>query len=306
MVKINPGLTDSQTGILERLMKRHRALFNDFPGIAHEHPDEWLRILVDLKDELALKTPPLFRNSPKDRIEIDRVFDMNRTTGRMGEIPIGRGSPYALQVFVARRNGKPWPVVDMRPLNALVPADSYPIPRQDEVLDAIGGHLYITSLDVTSSFYQRMIHVPDQYRTTVASHRGHEYFRVAVMGYKRSVQHNQRLFNKMFKSLLWRTVCVYIDDIFIYSNSFEEHVRDLDKVMQILSDKGFTLKAKKAFIAYQSIEVLGRQVDCLGLSSTVEKMEAIQKIEFPRNLKDLESFIGLASWNRHLIPFLAH
>ena len=126
------------------------------------------------------------------------------------------------------------------------------------------------------------------------------------MGYKRSVQHNQHLFDQMFKNLLWRTVCVYIDDIFIYSNSFEEHVQDLDEVMQILSNKGFTLKAKKAFIGYQSIEVLGRQVDRLGLSSMAEKMEAIRKIEFPANLKDLESFIGLASWNCHLIPFLAY
>ena len=126
------------------------------------------------------------------------------------------------------------------------------------------------------------------------------------MGYKCSVQHNQCLFDQMFKNLLWHTVCVYIDDIFIYSNSFEEHVQDLDEVMQILSNKGFTLKAKKAFIGYQSIEVLGHQVDCLRLSSMAEKMEAIRKIEFPANLKDLESFIGLASWNCHLIPFLAY
>jgi len=151
-----------------------------------------------------------------------------------------------------------------------------------------------------------MIYKPDQYRTAIASHRGHEYFKVAVMGYKHSVQHNQCLFDQMFKNLLWHTVCVYIDDIFIYSNSFKEHVQDLDEVMQILSNKGFTLKAKKAFIGYQLIEVLGRQVDRLGLSSTAKKTEAIRKIEFPANLKDLESFIGLASWNRHLIPFLAY
>src|SRR5438477_9134044 len=148
-------------------------------------------------------------------------------------------------------------MVNMRPLNSLVPADSYPIPHQDEVLDAIGGHLFITLLDVTSSFYQHMIYKPDQYHTAIASHRGHEYFKVAVMGYKCSVQHNQRLFDQMFKNLLWRTVCVYIDDIFIYSNSFEEHICDLDEVMRILADKGFTLKASKAFIGYQSIEVLG-------------------------------------------------
>src|SRR5438045_4332156 len=117
------------------------------------------------------------------------------------------------------------------------------------------------------------------------------------MEYKRSVQHNQHLCDQMFKNLLWCTVCVYIDDIFIYSNSFKEHIHDLNEVMQILSNKGFTLKAKKAFITYQSIEVLGCQVDHLGLSSTAEKTEVIQRITFPVNLKDLESFIGLTSWN---------
>ena len=127
-----------------------------------------------------------------------------------------------------------------------------------------------------------------------------------MMGYKRLVQYNQQLFDKMFKSLLQQTICVYIDNIFIYSNSFEEYVQDLDKVIQILSDKGFTFKAKKAFIAYQSIEVLDYQVDHLGLSSIAKKTKAIQKIEFSRNLKDLERFIGLALQNQYLIPFLVY
>src|SRR5438045_6669325 len=126
------------------------------------------------------------------------------------------------------------------------------------------------------------------------------------MEYKRSVQHNQHLCDQMFKNLLWCTVCVYIDDILIYSNSFNEHIQDLDEVMQILSNKGFTIKAKKAFIGYQSIKVLGHQVDRFRLSSTAEKMEAIRKLEFPANLKDLDSVIGLTSWNCHLIPFLAY
>ena len=65
--------------------------------------------------------------------------------------------------------------------------------------------------------------------------------------------------------------------------------------MQILSNKGFTLKAKKAFIGYQLIKVLGCQVDRLRLSSIAEKTKTIRKIEFLVNLKDLESFISLTS-----------
>ena len=95
---------------------------------------------------------------------------MNCNTARMGKVPIGKGLPYALQVFITHWNGKLQPVVDMRLLNMRIPADSYPIPQQDEVLEAIGGHLFIMLLNVTSSFYQCMIHTPDQYWTAVASH----------------------------------------------------------------------------------------------------------------------------------------
>ena len=128
-VQINPDLTKVQQSDLKRLAKRHRALFNDTPGIAREPKEEWLRIPVPEEKELSLKTPPLFRNSPKDKIEIDKIFDKNVELGRLCDVPIGKGSPYALQVFVVHRNGKPRPVVDMRPLNAMVPGDSYPIPR---------------------------------------------------------------------------------------------------------------------------------------------------------------------------------
>ena len=106
-VNINPDLSGDQIDMLARLVRRHRTLFNDSPGIAHEPRDEWLQIPVDPKDELAYKTPPLFCNSPRDCTEINKVFDVNWSTGRMGEVPISKGSPYALQVFVARQNGKP-------------------------------------------------------------------------------------------------------------------------------------------------------------------------------------------------------
>ena len=52
-------------------------MFNDLLGIAYEPLDEWLQIPVDLKDELAYKTPPLFHNSLRDYIKIDKVFDTN-------------------------------------------------------------------------------------------------------------------------------------------------------------------------------------------------------------------------------------
>jgi hypothetical protein len=78
-----------------------------------------------------------------------------------------RPSPYSMQVFVVRHKGKERPVINMRMLNELVPGDAYSLPSQEDILANISGMKFISALDITSAFYQRMIHPDDRYRTGV-------------------------------------------------------------------------------------------------------------------------------------------
>lgn len=89
----------------------------------------------------------------------------------------------------------------MRMLNELVPSDAYPLPRQEDILANISGMTFISTLDITSAFYQHIMHPDDRYRTGIVIHRGHEMFIVSLMGYKRSVQHQQKLMDKAFRGL---------------------------------------------------------------------------------------------------------
>jgi len=98
-------------------------------------------------------------------------------------------SPWDLKLFVVYRETKARPVVDMRKLNAAMIGDTYPLPCLEDVIQAIRGMQWLGSADITSAFYQRLIHPDHRYRTAISTHRGRKVFNVSIMGGKTSVQH---------------------------------------------------------------------------------------------------------------------
>ena len=162
------------------------------------------------------------------------------------------------------------------------------------------------SADITSAFYQRLIHPAHRYRTAITTHRGREIFNVSIMGGKTSVQHQQRLMDtRVIQRLSWRGASCYVNDIVMYAPSFAMFLGIVDEVFSILGNLGITLKARKCFLGFHSLEILGYLVDRLGLTTAEAKADAVQNIPYPATLAQLEYFIGLTNWNRHLIPYYA-
>ena len=80
---------------------------------------------------------------------------------------------------------------------------------------------------------------------------------------------------------LWKTCLVYIDDVIIFSNSVEEHLKHVDEVLSVLRTDGMTLKLKKCFFFVDSVDYLGHVIRP-GLLQVAEKnIESIQKAVFP-------------------------
>jgi hypothetical protein len=110
---------------------------------------------------------------------------------------------------------------------------------------------------------------------------------------------------RVLSKLSWRGASCYVDDIVIYAESFQNFLHITDEVFRLLSDLGVTLKAKKCFLGFHSIELLGYLVDRLGLTTTEAQSDAVKMIPFPSTLAQLEYFVGLTNWNRHLVPYYA-
>jgi len=88
-----------------------------------------------------------------------------------------------------------------------------------------------------------------------------------------------------------------------HAPSFADFLGIVDEVFSILGNLGITLKAKKCFFGFHSLEILGYLVDRLGLTTAEAKADAVQNIPYPAMRSQLEYFIGLMNWNRHLISY---
>ena len=88
-------------------------------------------------------------------------------------------------------------------------------------------------------------------------------------------------------------VVVYLDDVLVTGPNKEEHLKNLDKVMDRIKSAGVTLKQPKCIFLAASVEYLGHIIDKDGLYPAPEKVQAIQDAPEPRNLSELKSFLGL-------------
>jgi hypothetical protein len=104
---------------------------------------------------------------------------------------------------------------------------------------------------------------------------------------------------------LWLFCLVYIDDIVIYSKSYEDHIDHLDKVLQAIAAANITLSPSKCHMFYSSILLLGHKVSRLGLSTHAEKVQAVMDLARPTKMSQLQTFLGMVVYFSAFIPFYA-
>jgi hypothetical protein len=94
-----------------------------------------------------------------------------------------------------------------------------------------------------------------------------------------------------------------MDDISVFSKSFEEHLPHLKIVFQVLLDNKLFLKLKKYTFARQQISYLGHVISDQGVSTDPEKTKAMLKWPIPQNFTELRGFLGLTGYYK---KFVAH
>lgn len=161
---------------------------------------------------------------------------------------------------------------DYRKLNAVATPDEFPIPRQSEILSSLSGAQVLSSLDALSGFTQLEMSEEDVEKTAFRTHRGLFQFKRMPFGLRNGPSIFQRVMQGILAPYLWIFCLVYIDDIIIYSKSYEEHIEHLDKVLEAIEKAGITLSPVKCHLFYSSVLLLGHKVSRLGLSTHLEKV----------------------------------
>jgi hypothetical protein len=209
-------------------------------------------------------------------------------------------SAYAAPVVVCRKKDNSIRLcVDYRKLNAKTIGDAYPLPRIQESFDALVGAQYFSTLDLASGYYQIAIAPEDRHETAFATPMGlFEYTRMP-MGLMSAPATFQRLMQTTMSEFMFSFLLVYLDDLLVYSTTFEEHLEHLDRLLGRIVQTGLKLKMKKCQFLRREVKYLGHTISAEGVSCDQDKVEVIKN--WPKLNADVRRFLGFATYFRRFI-----
>lgn len=213
-------------------------------------------------------------------------------------------SPYASNVVLVRKkSGELRFCIDLRRLNAKTVRDAYALPRIEETLDALRGAKWFSTLDLKSSYWQVEVAEEDKHKTafTVGPLGFYECTRMPF-GLTNAPATFQRLMETCMGDLYLTHCLLYLDDIVVYSATYEEHMQRLEAVFRRLREAGLKLKPSKCRLFQKTIKYLGHVVSEEGVATDPEKIAAVKSWPVPANASELQSFLGFVGFYRRFIP----
>jgi transposase InsO family protein len=215
-------------------------------------------------------------------------------------------SPWASPVvLVKKKDGTARYCIDYRKLNAVTKKDSYPLPRIDDSLDALGKAKYFSTLDLASGYWQIGMTDEAKEKSAFCSTSGLFQFKVMPFGLTNAPATFQRLMERVLAGLQWRICLVYIDDIIIFSETVEEHLKQLACVLERLQLAGLKLKPQKCFLLRKRVAYLGHIVSSQGIEPDPKKISAVKDWKAPTTVTEARSFLGFCSYYRRFMPDFA-
>lgn len=178
--------------------------------------------------------------------------------------------------------------IDFTSLNKFCPKYSYPLPLIDQLIDTSTGYKLLSFLDAHSGYNQISLTKSYEEKTSFISEIGTFCYTRMPFGLKNAGATFQRLIDKIFKSQVGRNVEVYVDDILVKSEIEENHIADLEETFSNLKKSGIKLKPSKCTFGIKEGKFLGYMISQKGIKPNPEKIEAVRKLEIPKNIKELQ------------------
>jgi predicted aspartyl protease len=211
-------------------------------------------------------------------------------------------SPWVCNVvIVTKRDGAIRFCLDYRQLNAITRKDSYPLPRIEACLDALGGANYFSAFDLRSGYHQVEMDEPDKDKTSFVTRQGTFRFRVMPFGLCNAPGTFQRIMDIVMAGLNFQVLLVYLDDIILFSRTTAEHLERLRLLFGKLREANLKLKPSKCKLIKTEVEFLGHVVSGKGIATDPSKISTVQDWPTPQNLTEVRSFLGLCGYYRRFV-----
>ena len=208
--------------------------------------------------------------------------------------------------MVKKKDGSLRFLVDFRQLNTATVKDAHPLPRIDDLLDALHGACWFSTLDLKSGYWQVPIMERNKEKMAFRTSSGQLYeFNQVPFGLCNAPATFSRLMDCVLSCLHWETCLFYLDDIIVFSSTWEKHLARLRQVFERLRHANLKLGAEKCTFAAKEVSYLGHRVTEEGLLPDPALLTAILEIPPPKTATEVRSFLGLSGYYRHYVKNFA-
>ena len=200
---------------------------------------------------------------------------------------------------IPKKNGILCTVFNLRQQNNNTWKDLTPFPEQDAIQHYVACAWFRSKLDMTEAYEQMHIKPKDMCKTMFSTIFGTFQSGVIQMGDCNTPSTFQRLMITTFWDYIGKFIHIYLDNIFIFSNSLEEHIEHIILALLQLREAHFFLSKSKVDLFSNNVDCLGHVIDNKGIHTESDKMQCIQEWRTPQNYNEVQKFLGLVQYLAH-------
>ena len=262
-----------------------------------------LRTVPDITHVIELVEPKPFREKQRHIPHAKRA-DFNALLKELSQykIIVPSNSPYSSQPHVILKpDGSVRFTIDYKRLNSMTVKDNYPLPIIDDLFKDMIGCTFFSKKDLDNGYYQVELDQASGKYPAFACELGLYEWTKMPQGLKNSGATFSRMMAKVLAPAIGKYAHVFMDDVIIFSKDAQQHKKDIEAVVELLREAQLKIKIKKCSYFQREIEFLGHNISNGRITPTKSKIEALFRYPQPVTLKQLFSFLGLASYYRKFI-----
>nr|KYP66817.1 polyprotein [Cajanus cajan] len=245
-------------------------------------------------------------NKLKVKYKLSKAYICNKGTYKKLIRP--SKSPWSCTAFYVQNaseieRGEPRMVINYKPLNKVLKWIRYPLPNKSELISRIYNATIFSKFDMKSGYYQIKVKEEDKYKTAFVVPFGKYEWNVMPMGLKNAPSEFQNIMNTILNPYS-KFALVYIDDVLIFSESIEQHLKHLRIFKNLIKKNGMVISKKKIKLAQTKIRFLGHDIYQGTITPIKRSIEFSEK--FPDEIKEdknqLQRFLGCVNYIADFIP----
>ena len=213
-------------------------------------------------------------------------------------------SSYSSPIWpVKKADGKSWRLaIDYRALNKTVPLSRWPMSTLSSLNSEHSRDAKVfSSLDVRQGFWNLKVKQEDQHKLAFTFANKQYTWNRCPFGYSNAPAEFNIFLNKACPDAASRGTLLFVDDILIRSKTPITHLAELEHLLSQLEAAGVKLALQKGQWFRTKVNYVGLQVGPDGVSPQIGRVQGVQNLKVPTNVRELQSFLGVCNYSRQFI-----